>query len=167
SSATATTWNAANGGSLLFGINVANTGGFITTGTTNLNSTNTSYIPDAGSGAGTLTLGSTALNITNSGIIANAQYNGPRSGLSIADFKTQILNQSNWATVDATTGKEIWIHKDLRGIIARGINFWQSKDKKQKGLSFSSTIPCRPLMPTRANQLKISVKRAKDIPICG
>ena len=34
--------------------------------------------------------------------------------------------------VDATTGKEIWIHKDLRGIIARGINFWQSKDKKQK-----------------------------------
>ncbi|WP_295621807.1 hypothetical protein [Chamaesiphon sp. GL140_3_metabinner_50] len=40
-----TTWNAANGDSLLFGINVASTGGFITSGTTNLNSTNTSYLP--------------------------------------------------------------------------------------------------------------------------
>jgi uncharacterized protein len=104
STATATTWNAANGGTLLFGINVAATGGFITTGTANLNSTNTSYIPDAGSGAGALALGSTALNITDAGIIANAQYNGARSGLSIADFKTQILNQSNWVSVDATTG---------------------------------------------------------------
>ncbi|OLP16352.1 hypothetical protein BST81_21405 [Leptolyngbya sp. 'hensonii'] len=102
--ATSTTWNAANGGSLLFGINFASTGGFITSGTGNLNSTNTSYVPDAGSGAGALTLGSTALSITNSGIIANAQYNGPRSGLSIEDFKTQILNQSNWTGVDSTSG---------------------------------------------------------------
>ncbi|MDZ7963062.1 MAG: choice-of-anchor I family protein [Aulosira sp. DedQUE10] len=104
SSATATTWNAANGGSLLFGINVASTGGFITSGTANLNSTNTSYVPDAGSGAGALTLGSTALNITNSGIVANAQYNGSRTGLSIADFKAQILEQNNWVSVDGTTG---------------------------------------------------------------
>ncbi len=104
SATTATTWNAANGGTLLFGINVASAGGFITTGTVNLNSTNNSYIPDAGSGAGSLTLGSTALNINASGIIANAQYNGSRNGLSIADFKTQILNQSNWTAVDAATG---------------------------------------------------------------
>jgi quinoprotein glucose dehydrogenase len=34
--------------------------------------------------------------------------------------------------LDATTGKEIWIHANLRGIGQRGINFWQSKDKTQK-----------------------------------
>ena len=102
--ATQTTWNAANGGSLLFGINVASAGGFVTSGTTNLNSTNTSYLPDAASGAGALTLGITALNITSASIVANAQYNGVRSGLSSADFKAQILNQSNWVAVDATTG---------------------------------------------------------------
>ena len=101
---TQTTWNAANGGSLLFGINVAATSGFITSGTANLNSTNTSYLPDAGSGAGGLTLGATALNITSAGIIANAQYNGARTGLSIADFKAQILDQNNWSVVDGTTG---------------------------------------------------------------
>ena len=104
SSATQTTWNANNGGSLLFGINVASTGGFISSGTANLNSTNASYLPDAASGAGALTLGTTALNITSAGIVANAQYNGARSGLSSADFKTQILNQNNWVAVDATTG---------------------------------------------------------------
>ncbi len=103
-SATQTTWNAANGGSLLFGINLASTGGFVTSGTANLNSTNTSYLPDAGSGAGALVLGTTALNITNTGIVANAQYNGARSGLSSADFKAQILNQNNWVAVDAATG---------------------------------------------------------------
>jgi len=102
--ATQTTWNAANGGALLFGINVASTGGFIASGTTNLNSTNTSYLPDAGSGAGALTLGTTALNITGAGIVANAQYNGPRSGLSSSAFQAQILNQNNWVAVDATTG---------------------------------------------------------------
>jgi predicted extracellular nuclease/uncharacterized protein YjiK len=102
--ATQTTWNAANGGSLLFGINVASTGGFVASGTANLNSTNTSYLPDAASGAGALTLGTTALNITSASIVANAQYNGARSGLSSADFKAQILNQSNWVAVDATTG---------------------------------------------------------------
>jgi len=41
---------------------------------------------------------------------------------------------SSLIAVDATTGKEIWIHKGLRGIITRGVNFWQSKDKKQKRL---------------------------------
>ncbi len=102
--ATQTTWNAANGGALLFGINVASTGGFIASGTTNLNSTNTSYLPDAGSGAGALTLGTTALNITGAGIVANAQYNGTRSGLSSSAFQAQILNQNNWVAVDATAG---------------------------------------------------------------
>ncbi len=36
--------------------------------------------------------------------------------------------------VDATTGEELWVHSNLRGIINRGINFWQSEDKSQKRL---------------------------------
>lgn len=51
----------------------------------------------------------------------------------IVDNVMYVLGRGNsLIAVDATTGKEIWIHKDLRGIIGRGINFWQSKDKKQK-----------------------------------
>jgi quinoprotein glucose dehydrogenase len=53
----------------------------------------------------------------------------------VVDNVMYILGRNNSViAVDATTGKEIWIHKDLRGIIARGINFWQSKDKSQKRL---------------------------------
>jgi len=103
-SATQTTWNAANGGSLLFGINLASTGGFVTSGTVNLNSTNFSYVPDAGSGAGALSLGTTALNITNAGIVANAQYAGARSGLTLEQFKALVLDQNNWSAVDPATG---------------------------------------------------------------
>jgi len=39
--------------------------------------------------------------------------------------------------LDATTGKEIWIHEGLPGINARGINYWQSADGKDKRLLFS------------------------------
>ncbi len=39
--------------------------------------------------------------------------------------------------LDATTGKEIWIHEGLAGINARGINYWQSEDGKDKRLLFS------------------------------
>jgi quinoprotein glucose dehydrogenase len=39
--------------------------------------------------------------------------------------------------LDANTGKEIWIHDGLQGITARGINFWQSEDGKDKRLLFS------------------------------
>jgi len=53
----------------------------------------------------------------------------------IVDNVMYILGRnSSLIAVDATTGKEIWIHKGLRGVIARGVNFWQSKDKKQKRL---------------------------------
>jgi quinoprotein glucose dehydrogenase len=39
--------------------------------------------------------------------------------------------------LDATTGKEIWIHEGLSGITSRGVNFWQSEDGKDKRLLFS------------------------------
>ncbi len=53
----------------------------------------------------------------------------------IVDNVMYVLGRnSSLIAVGATTGKEIWIHKGLRGIITRGVNFWQSKDKKQKRL---------------------------------
>ncbi|OLC75523.1 MAG: pyrroloquinoline quinone-dependent dehydrogenase, partial [Acidobacteria bacterium 13_1_40CM_4_65_8] len=39
--------------------------------------------------------------------------------------------------LDATTGKEIWIHDRLTGITSRGINYWQSQDGKDKRLIFA------------------------------
>ena len=44
-------------------------------------------------------------------------------------------NQSLVA-LDATTGKEIWIHANLRGIARRGINYWESPDGKDARLIF-------------------------------
>jgi quinoprotein glucose dehydrogenase len=37
----------------------------------------------------------------------------------------------------AVTGKELWIHTELRGVSRRGINYWESKDKKDKRLVFT------------------------------
>jgi quinoprotein glucose dehydrogenase len=39
--------------------------------------------------------------------------------------------------LDATTGKEIWIHEGLNGINSRGLNYWQSEDGKDRRLLFS------------------------------
>lgn len=44
---------------------------------------------------------------------------------------------SSLIAVNALTGKEIWIHTNLRGISKRGINYWESKDKKDKRLIFT------------------------------
>jgi quinoprotein glucose dehydrogenase len=38
--------------------------------------------------------------------------------------------------LDATTGKEIWIHEGLSGMTARGINYWQSEDGRDRRLLF-------------------------------
>jgi len=39
--------------------------------------------------------------------------------------------------LDATNGKELWIHEGLAGINSRGVNYWQSEDGKDKRLLFS------------------------------
>ena len=38
--------------------------------------------------------------------------------------------------LDATTGREIWIHEGLAGITSRGVNYWQSEDGKDRRLLF-------------------------------
>jgi quinoprotein glucose dehydrogenase len=39
--------------------------------------------------------------------------------------------------LDATTGKEIWIHENLNGINSKGINYWESEDGNDRRLIFS------------------------------
>lgn len=38
--------------------------------------------------------------------------------------------------LDATSGKEVWVHEHLPTIAIRGINFWESKDHKDQRLIF-------------------------------
>lgn len=39
--------------------------------------------------------------------------------------------------LDAATGKELWIHANLKGITWRGLNYWESKDRKDRRIIFS------------------------------
>ena len=47
-----------------------------------------------------------------------------------------LARNNSLVAIDATTGKEIWIHEDLRGIAPRGINYWESKDRSDRRLLF-------------------------------
>ena len=44
---------------------------------------------------------------------------------------------SSIVALDAATGKEIWIHKNLPGLATRGISYWESKDRKDRRLIFA------------------------------
>ncbi len=39
--------------------------------------------------------------------------------------------------LDAKTGKELWIHEGMQGMTTRGMNYWESKDGKDRRLIFS------------------------------
>jgi quinoprotein glucose dehydrogenase len=39
--------------------------------------------------------------------------------------------------LDATTGKEIWVHDQLSGMAVRGINYWESRDGRDRRLIFT------------------------------
>ena len=55
----------------------------------------------------------------------------------IVDNVMYVLARNNsLVALDATTGKEIWVHEDLQGIAPRGINYWESKDRKDRRLIF-------------------------------
>ena len=47
-----------------------------------------------------------------------------------------LAKNSSLVALNALTGKEIWIHTNLRGIASRGINYWESKDRKDRRLLF-------------------------------
>ncbi|MBK5273106.1 MAG: PQQ-binding-like beta-propeller repeat protein, partial [Bacteroidia bacterium] len=43
-----------------------------------------------------------------------------------------LAKNSSLVALNVKTGKEIWIHSNLRGITGRGINYWESKDRKDR-----------------------------------
>ncbi len=47
-----------------------------------------------------------------------------------------LAKNSSLVALNAITGKEIWIHANLRGISGRGINYWESEDRKNRRLLF-------------------------------
>ena len=57
--------------------------------------------------------------------------------IAVEDVIYTLGRNNSLIALDATTGKEIWIHEGLAGINARGINYWQSEDGKDKRLLFS------------------------------
>ena len=55
----------------------------------------------------------------------------------VVDNTVYVLARNNsLVALDATTGREIWIHEDLQGIAPRGINYWESKDRSDRRLLF-------------------------------
>jgi quinoprotein glucose dehydrogenase len=51
-----------------------------------------------------------------------------------------MAKNSSLVAVNAETGKEIWIHANLQGLTRRGINYWESKDRKDRRLLFTLKI---------------------------
>lgn len=65
-------------------------------------------------------------------------YATPGFNPVVVDDVMYVLGRnSSLIALDATTGKELWIHEGLGGIVSRGINYWQSADGKDKRLLFS------------------------------
>ena len=57
--------------------------------------------------------------------------------IAVEDVIYTLGRNNSLIALDATTGKEIWIHEGLAGINGRGINYWQSDDGRDKRLLFS------------------------------
>jgi quinoprotein glucose dehydrogenase len=55
----------------------------------------------------------------------------------VDDVMYALGRNNSLIALDAATGKEIWIHDGLTGIITRGVNYWQSQDGKDRRLLFS------------------------------
>jgi quinoprotein glucose dehydrogenase len=55
----------------------------------------------------------------------------------VVDNVMYVLARNNsLVAIDATTGKEIWIHEGLAGMAPRGINYWESQDRSDRRLIF-------------------------------
>lgn len=55
----------------------------------------------------------------------------------VVDNVAYVLARNNsLVALDATTGREIWVHENLRGIAPRGINYWESADRSDRRLLF-------------------------------
>jgi quinoprotein glucose dehydrogenase len=47
--------------------------------------------------------------------------------------------KSSFVALDAATGKEIWLNEGAAGFSGRGVNYWESKDGKDRRLIFSAS----------------------------
>jgi quinoprotein glucose dehydrogenase len=56
--------------------------------------------------------------------------------LIIGNVMYVLARNNSLVALDATSGKEIWVHEALLGIAPRGINYWESKDHKDRRLIF-------------------------------
>ncbi len=50
----------------------------------------------------------------------------------VDDVMYVLAKNSSLVAIDVVTARNCWIHANLRGITNRGINFWRSKDGKQR-----------------------------------
>jgi quinoprotein glucose dehydrogenase len=65
-------------------------------------------------------------------------YATPGFNPIVVDDVIYVLGRgSSLIALDATTGKELWIHEGLAGITSRGVNYWESDDRKDRRLLFS------------------------------
>jgi quinoprotein glucose dehydrogenase len=55
----------------------------------------------------------------------------------VDDVMYVLAKNSSLVALHAATGKEIWIHANLPGLTARGIAYWESKDRKDRRLIFT------------------------------
>ena len=56
----------------------------------------------------------------------------------IVDTTMYVMGKNNsLIALGVQSGKEIWIHANLTGMSRRGLNYWESKDKKDKRLIFT------------------------------
>ena len=56
--------------------------------------------------------------------------------LIVGNVMYVLARNNSLVALDAISGKEIWIHESLAGIAPRGINYWESKDHKDRRLIF-------------------------------
>lgn len=59
------------------------------------------------------------------------------SPIVVDDVMYAMAKNSSLVAIDATTGKEIWIHTGLQGLTRRGMNYWESKDRSDRRLVFT------------------------------
>jgi quinoprotein glucose dehydrogenase len=52
----------------------------------------------------------------------------------VDDVMYVLARNNSLVALDAASGKELWIHANLRGIASRGVNYWESKDRKERRL---------------------------------
>lgn len=81
----------------------------------------------------------TKANVAKLDVAWTYPYADTGTNAVVADGVIYTHARSNSAIValDAATGKEIWIHDGLTGLTRRGLNYWESKDGKDKRLIFA------------------------------